>query len=215
MSDALITAWIIAGASFFGVVITGVFTWRNGSKANKNAGDIEELKGAVNRDLERLKAELSHGQTVSSTQWNVEFAAYQAIWQSLVSVRNHTVEIATYEQSMESLNLLAHVDTVESVYKQAKSLDAALITFASAVHDNAPFYPQHTRHTAVKVLNQLRSLVTGLLSFVIAHRSGEIWSEEKMIPWRTLRNKEIEVALIEIESVETAIRERLGSVRLK
>jgi hypothetical protein len=134
-----------------------------------------------------------------------------------VSERNNTNEIATYEWYMEKLNLLAYVDAdanLESLSKRAKSLDAALTTFASAVQNNAPFYPQHTRRTAVNILNQLRSLVTGLLSFVIAHKKGEIWSEEQMIPWRTLRNQEIELAFTEMECVETAIRERLGSIRL-
>ena len=72
-------AFITAGASLIVALIAGVIAVWNNSKTNKNAGDIEELKGAVNRDLERLKAKLSHGQAVSSTQWNTEFAAYQAI----------------------------------------------------------------------------------------------------------------------------------------
>jgi hypothetical protein len=135
-----------------------------------------------------------------------------------VSVRNQTVEIATYEKSMEMLNLLSHLDAdarLKSLYERTKSLDAALATFARAVQDNAPFYPQNTRHTAIVVLNQLRSLVEGLLSFVVAHGiDKEFWTDEQLIPWRKLRNQEIEVALTEIESVEMAIRERLGSVRL-
>ena len=218
MSDASTTSLITAVASLIVALVTGGLTQWNRSKANKNAFDIQDLKGAVDSDLERLKAELSHGQAVSSTQWNVEFAAYQAIWQSLVSVRNQTVEIATWEQSMEALNLLSLLDAdarLKSLYERAKSLDAALTTFARAVQDNAPFYPQNTRHTAIVVLNQLRSLVEGLLSFVVAHGIGkEFWTDEQLIPWRTLRDQEIEVALKEIECVETAIRERLGSVRL-
>jgi hypothetical protein len=218
MTDASTASLITAGASLIVALVAGGLTLRNGSKANKNAFDIQDLKGAVDRDLERLKAKLSHGQAVSSTQWNVEFTAYQAIWQSLVSVRNQTVEIATYEKSMEMLNLLSHLDAdarLKSLYERTKSLDAALATFARAVQDNAPFYPQNTRHTAIVVLNQLRSLVEGLLSFVVAHGiDKEFWTDEQLIPWRKLRNQEIEVALTEIESVEMAIRERLGSVRL-
>jgi hypothetical protein len=217
MSDASTASLITAGASLIVALVSGSLTLRNGNKANKNSRDIEKLKGTIDRDLERLKAKLSLGQTVSSTQWNVEFTAYQAIWQSLVIVRNQTVEIATYEQSMEALNLHSRIDadaSLKGLYERTKSLDTALTTLARAVQDNAPFYPQRTRHTAVLVLNQLRSIVTGLLSFAIARKDGEIWSEEQMIPWRTLRNKEIEVALTEIESVEMAIRERLGSIRL-
>jgi len=140
------------------------------------------------------------------------------IRQSLVSVRNQTVEIVTYEKSVEKLNLLSHLDAnarLKSLYEQAKSLDSALTTFARAVQDNAPFYPQSIRHTAVVVLNQLRTLIDGLLSFVVAHGvNKEFWTDEQLIPWRTLREQEIETALKEIENVETAIRDRLGSIRL-
>jgi hypothetical protein len=218
MSGSLIVALIAAGVSVLGVVINGAVNWGNANKANKNAADIEELKGAVNRDLERLKAELAHGQAVSSTQWDAEFDAYQAIWQSLVCVRNQTLEIATFEQSMTTLKLFARMDAdarLKSLYERTKSLDAALTTFSKAVNGNAPFYPQHTRRTAVLVINQLRSLVEGLLTFVGAHgMDKEFWTDEQLIPWRTLRDQEIETALKEIDNVETAIRDRLGSVRL-
>jgi hypothetical protein len=112
MSDAspiaaIITALITAGASLAVALIAGGFAVWNASKTNKNSFDIQDFKSATGRDLERLKAKLEHGQLISSTQWNVEFTAYQAIWQALVTVRNDTMDIATYEQHLETLDLLA------------------------------------------------------------------------------------------------------------
>jgi hypothetical protein len=55
VSDASTASLITAGASLIVALVAGGLTLRNGSKANKNAFDIQELKGAVDRDLERLK----------------------------------------------------------------------------------------------------------------------------------------------------------------
>lgn len=58
MSDASTAASITAGASLIVALVAGGLTLRNGSKANKNAVDIQELKSGIDRDLERLKAKL-------------------------------------------------------------------------------------------------------------------------------------------------------------
>jgi hypothetical protein len=68
-------------------LLSGAITLRNGSKTYENSLGIQDLKGAVDRDLERLRAKLSHGQIVSSTQWNAEFSSYQAIWKGMASAR--------------------------------------------------------------------------------------------------------------------------------
>jgi hypothetical protein len=222
MSDAssaaaIITALITAGASLAVALIAGGFAVWNANKTNKNSFDIQDFKSATDRDLERLKAKLEHGQLISSTQWNVEFTAYQAIWQALVTVRNDTMDIATYEQHLETLDLLAIVPDamkLESVKDKAKSLDASLTQLSNAVQNNAPFYPPYIRTTAIKVINPLRGLATGLLAFAVAHKTGKAWDEEQLTAWRSLRNQEITTALTETETLEIAIRERLNTVRV-
>jgi hypothetical protein len=74
-------------ASLIVALLSGAITLRNGSKTYENSLGIQDLKGAVDRDLERLRAKLSHGQIVSSTQWNAEFSSYQAIWKGMASAR--------------------------------------------------------------------------------------------------------------------------------
>jgi len=164
MSDAssaaaIATTLITAGASLaVGLIAAGFAVW-NASKTNKNSFDIQDFKSATDRDLERLKAKLEHGQLISSTQWNVEFTAYQAIWQALVTVRNDTMDVATYEQQLETLDLLAIMPDamkLESLKDKAKSLDASLTQLSYAVQNNAPFYPPNIRTTAIKVINPLR-----------------------------------------------------------
>src|SRR5579883_7588 len=107
LPTAIVTVLITAGASFAVALIAGGFAVWNASKTNKNSFEIQDLKSATDSDLERLKAKLEHGQLISSTQWNVEFTAHQAIWQALVTVRNDTMDITTYEQQLETLDLLA------------------------------------------------------------------------------------------------------------
>jgi hypothetical protein len=87
MTDTATGALIAAGASLIVALLSGAITLRNGSKTNENSLGIQDLKGAVDRDLERLRAKLSHGQIVNSTQWNAEFSSYQAIWKGMVAVR--------------------------------------------------------------------------------------------------------------------------------
>jgi hypothetical protein len=65
MTDTATGALIAAGASLIVALLSGAITLRNGSKTNENSLGIQDLKGAVDRDLERLRAKLSHGQIVS------------------------------------------------------------------------------------------------------------------------------------------------------
>jgi hypothetical protein len=127
------------------------------------------------------------------------------------------MDIATYEQHLETLDLLAIMPDamkLESVKAKAKSLDASLTQLFNAVQNNAPFYPPDIRATATKVINPLRGLATGLLSFAVAHKRGKAWDEEQLTDWRLRRNQEIETSLTETEALEAAIRGRLNTVRV-
>ena len=88
MTDASTTSLIIAGASLIVALITGGIALWNNSKVNDNAVVIQDVKSGIDRDLERLKAKLEHGQLISSTQWNAEFYALQSLWKSMVPARS-------------------------------------------------------------------------------------------------------------------------------
>src|ERR1700761_4975482 len=78
-SNARGSSMVTEIALFAGVIAaftSGGFTLANTKRLNRQAFDIE-----------RLKARLGHDQLVSSTQWNAEFAAYQALWKSFVPIR--------------------------------------------------------------------------------------------------------------------------------
>jgi hypothetical protein len=145
MTDTATAALIAAGASLIVALSSGAITLRNGSKTNANSLQIQELKGAVDRDLERLKAKLSHGQIVSSTQWSAEFSSYQAIWKGIVAVRTLATKIVLREAELTDLGLpgdyLASTDRVEIrkalIHRFVEAAQGLLL----AVHDNAPFYP--------------------------------------------------------------------------
>ena len=92
-------------ASLIVALLSGAITLRNGSKTYENSLGIQDLKGAVDRDLERLRAKLSYGQIVSSTQWNAEFSSYQAIWKGMVAVRTLATKIVLREDELIELGL--------------------------------------------------------------------------------------------------------------
>jgi hypothetical protein len=103
MTDTATGALIAAGASLIVALLSGAITLRNGSKTNENSLGIQDMKDAVDRDLERLRAKLSCGQIVSSTQWNAEFSSYQAIWKGMVAVRTLATKIVLREDELIEL----------------------------------------------------------------------------------------------------------------
>ena|SRR5580700_10956948 len=86
-----------ATAALVAAIISGAITLWNGRKTNANSVDIARMKGVVDSDLARLNAKLSHGQLINSTQWNAEFATYQAIWKKMVPVRTTAVKLVRRE----------------------------------------------------------------------------------------------------------------------
>src|ERR1700750_2293555 len=105
MTHTAAEALIAAGVSLIVALLSCAVTLWNGSKRNENSLEIQDLKGAVDRDLERLRAKLSHGQIVSSTQWNIEFSAYQAIWKGMVAVRTLAYKIVRRENELIAIGV--------------------------------------------------------------------------------------------------------------
>lgn len=216
MPKELVVALIAAGASLLVACITGIFTWRNGSKANKNATDIEGLKGAVNRDLARLQAKLEHGQVISSTQWNAEFNAYQAIWKGMVALRTTSTKVVFRESEFGDLGIsvsfLAPPVRIENTQALIEKFAQAASQCLSAIHDNAPFYPAPIRTAAndahLASMSLLKKQLAALLS--PAHGNDAIANE------RLASECQVDLtAIIQgVNFVEALIRERFAAIEV-
>jgi hypothetical protein len=215
MTDAT-AAWITAGASFIVALTAGGFSWWNVSKTNKNSFDIQDLKGAVDRDLERLRAKLSHGQVVSSTQWNAEFSAYQAIWKAMAVVRAQATKIVFREIEMTAIGIpdsyLSHPDRVNIRRELLSKFTNAAQDLLWAIHDNAPFYPATIRKEANDTHSAAKGLIdkhlTALTSFtkgVDVTKNVDFLSESKTLLLKIVAGSDL---------VESLIRDRLAAIQV-
>jgi|ERR1035437_3540676 hypothetical protein len=216
MTDTATVALIAAGTSFIVALLSGGIALRNSSKTNANSLEIQSLKGAVDRDLERLKAKLSHGQIVSSTQWNAEFTSYQAIWKGVVGVRTLSFKIVHREGELIELGLPGDYLASTSRVEIRKSLISKFAEVAQglllAVHDNAPFYPAPIREAANDTHGVARDLLDKHLT-ALTHllKGSDVTKGEQFVAEsQALLRKIIEG----VDLVESLIRDRLATVEV-
>lgn len=215
MADNTTAALIAAGGSFIVAVLSGLIALWNSSRTNANSLEIQNLKGAVDRDLEKLKAKLSHGQIVSSTQWNAEFASYQAIWKGMVAVRTLAQKIVLRESELMDLGLpgeyLASVDRVEIRKKLIQNFVDASQGLLLAVHDNAPFYPAPIREAANRTHGAAKQLIDKHLTALTHLVNGNDIQNQQF----TAESKILLLAIVEgVDRVESLIRDRLAAVEV-
>lgn len=216
MTDAVTVALITAVVSLI-VALTsgGVGVW-NRRRTDQNVDDIQSLKGAIDRDLERLRAKLAHGQTVSATQWSAEFAAYQAIWKGMVDVRPIADKLVNRESELHQIGMPEEYFSSPQRLEQRKKLTQQLVEAStgllSAIHDNAPFYPALIRESANEAQRTAVRLVHKSLSaFTEATLSNNVAQTQDY----RLECAAILVQLFrEIDKVESLIRERLAAVQV-
>ncbi len=174
------------------------------------------MKGAIDRDLERLRAKLSHGQNVSATQWSAEFAAYQAIWRGIVEVRPVADKLVNREGELHQIGLPDGYLDNEVRLKHRKDLTQQLASAAkgllSAIHDNAPFYPAPIRDAANEAHKATIQLVRKNLGAITeAMKDNNIVQTQEFY----LESQAILLQLIrEVDTVESLIRERLAAVQV-
>jgi hypothetical protein len=197
-------------------LLSGAIALRNGSKTNENSLEIQDLKGAVDRDLERLKAKLSHGQIVSSTQWNAEFSSYQAIWKGMVAVRTLADKVVLRELELIELGLpsgyLASTDRVEIRKALITKFVEAAQDLLLAVNDNAPFYPAPIRKAANDTHRAAKDLIDKHLTALTHFAKGvDVTRGEPFIG----ESKAVLRTIIEgVDLVESLIRDRLAAVEV-
>lgn len=217
MTDTATAALITAVASFIVAVVSGGIALWNGRKTSENSLDIASLNGTLGRDLERLKAKLAHGQLISSTQWNAEFTAYQAIWKEMCVVRSMAPKLAHRENEWKQLGLSeTYVSVPERIEIRkeliSKFIDAAGRLF-SAIHNSAPFYPAPIREEANNTQGAAKDLIDKHLAAFIefADKRVDITADPTFIAESetTLR------AILEgVDRVEALMRDRLSDVQV-
>jgi hypothetical protein len=217
MTDTATGALITAAASLAVALASGGIALWNGRKTAENSIDIASLNGSVNKDLEKLKAKLSHGQLVNSTQWNAEFSGYQAIWKEMCAVRTIAWKLVRRESELIDLglpvNYLASADRVEIRKKLYTQFIDAAGTLLLAIHNNAPFYPAQIREAAnnthvaaVGLINRHLSAFSHLTETGIDITVDAAFRAENETPLR---------AIIEgVDGVENLIRKRLSEVQV-
>jgi len=207
MTDKSTEALITAGVAVIVAISSGAIALRNQNKTDQNSLDIQELKGAVDRDLERLKAKLSHGQIISSTQWNAEFSSYQAIWKWMVAIRTETIKLGLPPE------FLASPQRVEIRKEMISKFVNAASSLLLAIHENAPFYPAPIREEANKAHEAVRELIDihlAALGSYSADGTNRITNEQFVADTKRL----LRIIFEGVDLVENLIRERLASVEV-
>lgn len=217
MTDTATAAlYTAAGSMVVALISSGFGVWTS-RKTSNNSVQIEGLKGAVGRDLERLKAKLSHGQLISSTQWQVEFSAYQAIWKEIVAVRTSANKLVYREGELSTLGMppeyLASVERTPIRRNVMEVFIAALRDLLLAIHENAPFYPEHIRIAANSAHLAARDLFTmSMKAFTHAAAAG---NDLVLDPRFTEQSAALLLVISQhIDHVEDLIRKRLAAVQI-
>jgi hypothetical protein len=211
MTDAATGALITAAASLIVAVLSGgIAVWSN-NRTRANSLEIQKLRGAVDSDLEKLKARLSHGQIVSSTQWNAEFKSYQDIWKGMVASRTLAMKIVLREDELVALGLpveyLASTGRAEFRKELIQKFAEAMKGLLLAIHDSAPFYPEPIRQAA----NNTHQAAKALFGWQM-RALGQFVAEDEQF---AKQSRTLLLAIVEgVDSVESLIRDRLADVEV-
>jgi hypothetical protein len=218
MTDAATAAFITAGASLIVALIAGGIALWNSSKVNDNAVVIQDVKSGIDRDLERLKAKLEHGQLINSTQWNAEFNAYQTLWKSIVPVRSGALKIVTRESELPVLGLEAGDVSEEVRIANLKRILEQYIESSKkcmlAINENAPFYAADIHKKANEVHGLAHVVLNTNLALLVARTKGKSLPADQAIVAEEERRKELRALMSGVDSIEEMIRKRLNEVQV-
>jgi hypothetical protein len=202
-----------AGIAIVVAIVSGIFTYVINERTRDHSVEIETLKGGLNRDIESLRARLGHGQLVSSTQWNAEFEAYQALWKSMVPLRGIANKLVKRDSELAELGLrpgdVTDPHRRQNLQNLIERYQKALEDALRAINNHAPFYPAEIRKSANAVHVLGVSIFQINLSVLIAMNKGQPANRDSVTERAAL------ASLMErMDAVEGMIRERLGSVQV-
>jgi hypothetical protein len=218
MTDASTASLITASASLIVALVAGGIALWNSSKVSENAVVIQDVKSGIDRDLERLKAKLEHGQLISSTQWNAEFNALQALWKSMVPVRSLARKIVLREGELVVLGLEAGDVSEEAKIEIFKRLLEQYTQAAQqcmlAINEHAPFYTADIRKKANEVHGLAHVVLKTSLAGFVARAKGKSLPTDQTIIADEERRKELTALMSGVDSIEEMIRKRLNEVQV-
>lgn len=208
--------FITAGVSLIVAVVAGGIALWNGRKTNQASLKLQSLKGDVDRDLEKLKAKLSHGQIINSTQWSAEFSSYQAIWKAMVAVRTQAFKIMEREKELIALGLPDDFLVSSPRAEIRKELMAAFVRALKdllwAIHENAPFYPAPIREAANETQSAAKDFADKHLKlFTHEARGIDLTKDDEFVTETSIILRTIVKG---VDTVESLIRARLADVRV-
>lgn len=220
-SEHPIASLLLSPAATFSAAIVAAIAalWCN-VRVNKNARDLQAYKSDTDRDLERLKTKLAHGQLINETQWNAEFTSYQAIWKAMVGVRNVSNKLLMRETELRNLGLSeSYLNSPASREKRIEIKRAllerateALQALLLATHDNAPFYPTPIRTAANETHRAAKELSDKHLSAFPALEKGANYTID---PAFVQESEALWKRIVEgVDLTEVLIRDRLAEVQV-
>lgn len=194
--------------------IAGVFAMLSNRKSDRNTVDIEEHKSATNRDLARLNTKLAHGQLISTTQWNAEFSAYQALWKSFVPVRTIAQKIVKREGELTEIGLqpgdVSEDLRIENIKNLLKKYATKSSECVAAINEHAPFYPAEIRKKANEAHLLAHQIFQTSLAMVVARQKGQSTSPDA----EKKRDRELADLVEATDSLEEMIRNRMNDVQV-
>ena len=218
MTDASTASLITAGTSLIVALVAGGIALWNSSKVSDNAVVIQDVKSGIDRDMERLKAKLEHGQLISSTQWNAEFNAYQTLWKSMVPVRTGAHKIVTRESELPVIGLEAGDVSEETKIANIRRILEQYIDASTkcmlAINENAPFYAADIREKANEVHGLAHVVLQTNLAAMVARMKGKSLPADQAIVAEDKRRKELTALMSGVDSIEEMIRKRLNKVQV-
>jgi hypothetical protein len=218
MSDGLAASLITAGASLVVALGAGGLGLWNVSKASKSALDIQDFKSGIDRDLERLKAMLEHGQLISSTQWNAEFNAYQVLWKSIYPVRALATKLVSIDGELTEIGIVkgdfSEVEMEKRIFDLLQKYASALTECVTTINEHAPFYLADIRQSANEMHafgNRIHK--THSAAFVARQKKQMTYSEQVRAAQLEYL-QELLTYVKSVERVEELIRTRMASVQV-
>ncbi len=201
-------------ATLFAAVIASIAAIRGNVRAEKNASDLAKLKSATDRDLARLNSKLAQGQLISTTQWNAEFGAYQALWSAFVPVRTIARKIVLREGELTELGLesgdVSEEVKIENIRKLLQQYAAKSSECVSTINKHAPFYAADIRKKSNAVHALAHQIFQTNLALLVARQKGQPLA----IDTESKRNKELDDLTTGTDAIEEMIRKRMNEVQV-
>jgi len=218
MDKDTITIFTLAGG--FSVVIaalvSGIFGLINRRGTDSNSLAIEKLKSELSEGSERSKAQLEHGQVISSTQWNTEFNAYRELWKTVVPVVTLADRLVFIDEDLAEIGLEQN-DLLEEhmngrVLGVLQKFTSALTDCLHAIHEYAPFYPADIRKNAGEMHKLGKQIHRTHMIAMVARQKGQLPAMDADAGDQ--QKQELFRLLESIDGLEELIRKRLASVQV-